>query len=108
VHIEQFGIIGAPRPPDNVREAINLKVQAAQIALQKQNEVASAEADARKIIAAADGQAQANRKLTESITPQLIEWQRLAVQDRWINRWNGYMPTVEAGNNPMLFQVNPK
>jgi regulator of protease activity HflC (stomatin/prohibitin superfamily) len=69
VHIEQFGIIGAPRPPDNVREAINLKVQAAQIALQKQNEVASAEADARKIIAAADGQAQANRKLTESITP---------------------------------------
>jgi len=102
VSIEQFGIIGAPRPPQGVINAINLKVQAQQIALQKQNEVMQAEADAKKQIATAQGQAESNRVLTQSITPQLVEWQKLAVTDRWISRWNGSMPQVSTGAQPGL------
>jgi len=119
VNIQQFGIIGAPRPPQQVIDSINLKVQAAQIALQKQNEVLQAEADAKKKVAEAEGQAksaiaiangeaEANRIRSASINPQIIEWQKLMVTDRWIARWNGQVPQVNAGGNPpgMLLNLN--
>lgn len=108
VIIDQFGLIGAPEPPESVRESINMKIQATQIALQKQNEILQSEAEAKKMIAVAQGQAEANRLLTQSISPQLVEWQRLAVADRWINRWNGGMPYYYTGNIPggsALFNV---
>lgn len=100
VKIEQFGFIGAPRPPQQVIESINAKVQASQLALQKQNEVASAEADARKEVARADGeakatltraesQAKANRILSESLTPNLIEYRK-------IDKWDGKLPTYSG------------
>jgi regulator of protease activity HflC (stomatin/prohibitin superfamily) len=109
VEIDQFGLIGAPRPPQSVIDSINAKVQAQQIALQKEMEVKQAEADAQKVVARAQGQAQANELLTKSITPQLIQWQQLSVTDRWINRWNGKMPDVNAGQLPgMLLNINPK
>ena len=53
VQIEQFGFIGAPRPPDNVINAINQKAQAQQLALQKQMELQQVQADANKKLAEA-------------------------------------------------------
>lgn len=102
VNIEQFGIIGAPRPPAGVIQAINMKVQASQIALQKQNEVLQAEAEARKTVAEAEGfarsttvkaeaQARANERLAASITPALIEYRKL-------EKWNGILPSVTGAN----------
>jgi regulator of protease activity HflC (stomatin/prohibitin superfamily) len=75
VHTEQFGIIGAPRPPQVVLEQINQKNQAQQIALQKQMELqqvqaetsmAAAEGQAKAQIAAANGDAEANRITSRS------------------------------------------
>lgn len=108
---DQFGIIGAPRPPAAVVENINLKVQAVQIAQQKQNEVAQAEADARKRVADAEGYAKAtlvradadataNRTLAESITVNLLELKRL-------EKWNGRLPAVTSGAVPFI-TVGPK
>lgn len=106
VKIEQFGIVGAPRPPAAVISAINMKVQATQIALQKQNEVMQAEADAQKRVAQAEGEAAANRAVAQSITPTMLEWRKLDIQDRWINRWDGKRPSVESGTgNGMMFQI---
>lgn len=101
VNIDQFGIIGAPRPPQVVVDAINAKVHATQLAIQKQNELVQAQADAAKVVAAAEGQAQArlktaeaeataNRKIAESITPTLVEYQRT-------QKWNGALPQVTGG-----------
>jgi len=59
VVIDQFGFIGSPRPPQSVIDAINAKVQAQQIAVQKQNELVQSQADAAKLVAAAEGQAKA-------------------------------------------------
>lgn len=106
VIIGQFGIIGAPRPPPSVLASINLKVQAVQIAQQKQNEVVQAEADARKAVAVADGeakailsvataQAQANRLLNESLTGNLIQYKQL-------EKWNGVLPQVSGGATPFI------
>jgi len=104
--IDNVGIMGAPRPPQNVVEAINAKVQAAQIALQKQNEVAQAEADAKKQVAEAQGQAdanvvqakgdsEANKLRQQSLTPGLI-------QLKVIEKWNGVLPTVQAGSGSII------
>jgi regulator of protease activity HflC (stomatin/prohibitin superfamily) len=120
VVIDQFGFIGSPRPPQSVIDAINAKVQAQQIAVQKQNELVQAQADAAKLVAAAEGQAKAqiavangeaesNRVRAASISPNIIEWQKLAVTDRWIVKWNGQVPTVQTGaNGPgMLLDIKP-
>ncbi len=121
VVIEQFGFIGSPRPPESVVAAINAAQQAKYIAQQKQNELLQSQADAAKQVAAAEGQAksqiaiaqgeaESNRLRAASISPQIIEWQKLAVTDRWIARWNGSMPQVEAGGQMpgMLLNVNPQ
>jgi regulator of protease activity HflC (stomatin/prohibitin superfamily) len=99
VKIDQLGFIGAPRPPQVVLDAINNKVRAQQIALQKQNEVAQAQADALSAVARANGQAAANKALTESLSPNLIEWQRVQNEHDAIWRWNGVRPTTEVNGN---------
>jgi len=104
VVIQQFGIIGAPRPPDAVLQAINLKISATQLAIQKQNELVQAEADAKKVIAKADGDAKANERLAQSITPQLLQWTALEIQRMSIAKWNGALPTYNAGSLPFVMQ----
>lgn len=106
VVLDQFGIIGAPRPPQSVVDSIGLKVKAQQIALQKQIEITQAEAEANKAVATANGYARSltikaeadasyNRKVAESLTPNLI-------QSQAIKAWNGTMPTVTGGSVPFI------
>lgn len=108
VRIEQFGFIGAPRPPLSVIEAINMKAQAQQIALQKQMELQQVQADAAKIVAEADGaakaqisrangEAEANRIRNSSINENTLKMRALDNQTAAINRWNGQMPSVLNG-----------
>jgi len=93
------------RLPDNVRESINEKIKATQIALQKEQEVMQAEADAKKTVAKADGdskailmmakaQAQANELLSNSITATLVNYE-LA------KKWNG-VTTIYSGQGSVL------
>ncbi len=105
VELQQFGFIGAPRPPKSVIDAINMKVQATQIAIQKENEVRQAQADAAKVVAEAEGyakaletrsraDAEANRRIAESLTPQLVEgWK--------VQKWNGVLSQV-SGAVPLI------
>lgn len=112
VKLEQFGFIGAPRPPESVTESINATTKAAQLVLQKNNEVMQAEADAKKAVAEAEGQAnatlarakaqaQANRLLNESITPTLIEYRKL-------EKWNGQLPQVSSGSSGIILSLPQK
>jgi regulator of protease activity HflC (stomatin/prohibitin superfamily) len=129
VQIENFGIIGSPRPPQQIIESINAKVQAQQIALQKQTEVQQAQADAQKQIAEAQGNAKAhiaraegdaasrlkmaqaeaesNRALSSSLTPQLLEWRRLQIQADAVGKWNGERPQVEGAGSGLLLNITP-
>lgn len=102
----QFGFIGAPRPPKVVTDSINLAIQATQIAQQKQNELVQSQADAAKEVARAEGdakatitraqaQAQANKLLSESITPTLVNY-------RMLDKWNGVLPQVQSGPGMMI------
>lgn len=130
VHIDQFGLIGAPRPPQSVIDAINEKSRAEQVAIQKQIELTQVTADAAKQVAQAKGnadahiaqaigeagykvklaeaEANANRELNSSITPQLLEWRQLQIQENAVSKWDGVRPTVEGQGSGLLLQVNPK
>ena len=70
---------------------------AAQAAI-KQQTIINAEATALAIKIEAQGQAKANRKIAESITPALLRWQ-------WLVTWNGMVPTtlVSGGSDVSLF-----
>jgi len=110
VNIDQFGLIGAPRPPQPVIDAINEKSRAEQVAIQKQIELTQVEADAKKRVANADGEAQsilkvaqaqaeANRLLEQSINDNLVRY-------RAIDKWDGHRPQVEGANGGVLFNLN--
>jgi regulator of protease activity HflC (stomatin/prohibitin superfamily) len=112
-NLASFAFVGELGIPDNVRAAINSKIEATQKASQIENELRSAKAEAAKKIAEANGsgkaaaiqaqgdaeatlikakaEASANSMVSKSITPQLIEWKKA-------NSWNGELPQVMTGN----------
>lgn len=73
-------------------EAYNTAIQQKSIAQQnadKQVAITNAEAEAQKTSIAADAQAEANRKIAESLSDTLIEYQK-------IQKWDGKLPTVSG------------
>ena len=64
----------------------------------KQVAITKAEAEAQKTSIAADAQAEANRKIAESLSDTLIEYQK-------IQKWDGKLPTVSGGN--ALVSIDP-
>lgn len=103
VVIDQFDFIGQPRPPANIVNSINAKVQATQDAIRVENELRAIKAEAAKAVAKADGEAEANNKITKSLTPQLIQWKQLELQNYAIGKWNGTLPTMMTGNSAVPF-----
>lgn len=100
--IDKIYLIGSFRLPESVVTSLNTKIEATQRAIQRENEVREAEAEAKKQVAIARGQAdswllkadaeaKANRLKAASITASLIEY------EKW-TRWDGKMPTVTGGN----------
>lgn len=115
VHMEQLGFVGAMRLPENVVKALNQKIQAIQDAITAENQlrqtqaqaakdVARAEGDASANVARAKGEAEANRALVQSLTPNLMEWRRLILQQEAIAKWNGTLPvySLGAGTTPLI------
>jgi prohibitin 2 len=105
IMVKQF-TINELRAPPSVIEAINQKNVMQQQGLTAQNELQKnqfqAQGDsikaagrAKAILAEAEAQAKANRLLSESITPVLVQYEMS-------KRWNGQMPQVTGGAMPMI------
>lgn len=106
VGIQQFGLVGALRPPQALLEAVNAKTKAIQDSIRTENEVRAAQAEAKKRVAIAEGEAAANRALASSLDERLLSWERLKLQKAAIDKWNGQMPSVMGGEGSgMLFNV---
>lgn len=107
IDVENIYLIGAIRVPQSVITSINAKMEATQQAQQRQNEVATAKAEADKKIEAArgdaesirlraDAQAEANRKLSQSLSPALVQYTAL-------QKWDGVLPKITGGGSiPMV------
>jgi regulator of protease activity HflC (stomatin/prohibitin superfamily) len=106
VNIQQFGLIGALRPPQQLLEAVNAKTRAIQDSIRTENEIRSAQAEAKKRVAIAEGEAAANRALLLSLDTKLFEWEKLKLQHEAIQKWNGVSPSVMgSGGGGMLFNI---
>jgi regulator of protease activity HflC (stomatin/prohibitin superfamily) len=92
IKIDKIYMIGSFRLPENVKQALDSKIQATQDAMRVQNEVMQAKAEKEKAIVVAEGQARANKLISDSITPNLI---RL----KTIEKWNGALPLVGGAGN---------
>ena len=103
--VKQF-TINEVRAPAEVMAAINTKNVMQQQALTAQNELQknryNAQGDsirasgrAKAILTEAQAQAEANRLLSASITPTLVQYEMT-------KKWNGQMPTVTGGATPLL------
>ena len=108
VTIEQLGFIGKLRPPTEITTAITAKLKANQDALRVENELRQSTAEAAKAVAKARGEAEANELLAKSLTPVLMEWQKLAVTKEAIAKWDGKRPQVEGVNSGgLLLNISP-
>ncbi len=122
VNIDQFGLIGAPRPPEKVVTAINDKATAEQDAQRKvielqqfqadaNKKVVEAEGNAKAAIANAQGEAEANRIRSASINDNILKLRALENQAKLIDKLQpGVLPSTlvtSGGNNVpnLLFQV---
>jgi regulator of protease activity HflC (stomatin/prohibitin superfamily) len=63
-----------------------------------ESKVISAKAEAAAILTRAESQAKANKLLDESITPTILEFNK-------INRWNGKLPTTTLGNQGSIINL---
>jgi len=109
INIESIYLVSDLRLPPNVIESINLKIAATQKAEQRNNEIATAEAQAKVLEAEANGraksllleaqaQAEANRLLTQSMSEVLVHY-------RAIEKWNGELPKI-SGSAGTLIQAD--
>lgn len=99
--IERLEWYGDMALPETVLVALNAKIEANQKAAQRDNEVKTAEAQARIDVAKAQGAADAsriraqgvadaNKLVASSLTAELIEWQK-------VNKWKGDVPQITGG-----------
>lgn len=108
IKLNDIYLLGNIVVPESVTVALNNKIKALQEAEQRENEIRSAEAQAKKEIAKAEGEAQSmltkaraeaesNRIISNSLTPTLVEYQK-------IKQWNGVLPQVQ-GNGASIVNL---
>jgi regulator of protease activity HflC (stomatin/prohibitin superfamily) len=107
--VENVYAIGAFTVPGNISSSINKKVEAQQIAQQKENELQQSEADAAKARAVAQGEKDAEVLRAEGKAQALnIEGEALRKNPgiselRAIEKWNGQLPTfIGSGATPFV------
>jgi regulator of protease activity HflC (stomatin/prohibitin superfamily) len=81
--------------PDAIVRAIDAKNKAVQEAMQVENELKVAEAQAKKLIIQAEAEKRANELKQQALTPLLI-------QQQFIEKWDGRTPLY--GNAPVMFK----
>lgn len=82
--------------PQTIVDAVDLKNKAIQQAMQVENEVKVAEAQAKKLIVAAEAEKKANELRQQALTPAIL-------QKMWIEKWDGTVPTVMTDGNSNTF-----
>jgi len=104
--IEKIYLIGSIRIPESVKQSLDSKVKATQDAQKIENDVRATKAEAEKAVAKAEGeakalltvataQATANRLISQSITPVLVNYKA-------IEKWKGDLPQYTGGAIPFI------
>lgn len=123
IDVDKIYLIGSFDLPPSVMGAINSKIQASQNAVKVENEIATsraeaqktvveakaaaqrrvieAEANAKQITLNAESQAKANKILSESLTPEFVQYQAIL-------KWDGQLPQTNASNVLPFINIGKK
>ena len=104
--IDNVILLNELRLPDNIKLAIDRKIEAKQIAQQKKNELEQSKADAMKAIEQSRGEAEAMKIQADAEKYAFEQKQKvltkLLVQQQMIEKWDGKLPVY--GGVPALFK----
>ena len=92
-------------------DAIEAKQVAEQQALTAKNQLARIKVEAEQKIAQAQAEAESLRLQKQEITPEMLQLRSIEVQSKWIDKWNGVMPStsmMSSGTMPVYPMVNIK
>ena len=106
VQVTNLTVNGQMRLPQAIIDTMSAKIAATQSAIKVENQLRETQAEAKKKIAEAEGeatsitvraaaQAKANQILAASITPTLVEYER-------VQKWDGKLPQVSGGATPFV------
>jgi regulator of protease activity HflC (stomatin/prohibitin superfamily) len=110
IAVQDVSLLGPLRLPPDIQKSINEQFAAQQAAQTAEANRRKVEAEAASNVAKAKGEAlvtieqaraeaESNRLRAASITPQLLELERLRVDRARIEKWNGQQaPTIQAPN----------
>ena len=120
--VDKIYAVGQFKLPQKVVVAIDAKIEATQRALQRENEIKEAEAEAAKknaivkgeseaivirakaeaeaVLVRADAEAKANALRAASLTPTLLQYES-------IKKWSGNLPQATGGASMPIFHINP-
>lgn len=106
VQVSGMNLIGAIRVPENLKNAINARVQSIQDAIKSENDLRKMKAEAAKAVAQAEGEAASMRAKSASITPQFMELKKLEIEAERVHKWDGKLPvTMLGGGTNTLFNL---
>jgi len=106
--IDNLSFLGVVEFPETIKSAIDAKMAATQKAQQRDNEIATAQASAAIQVTQAKGEADSNRILAASISPEILKLKELQNQEKFIEALStgkATMPTtyVAGGSNSQTF-----
>jgi regulator of protease activity HflC (stomatin/prohibitin superfamily) len=97
--IDNVSLLSDIRFPPEVEQAIVAKIQATQEAMQRENEVAKAKADAEIKVLNARAEAQAIQMKQQSITPTMVQYEA-------VMKWDGKLPEYMMGSSVPFININ--
>jgi prohibitin 2 len=97
ISVDAVSITDFSFSPDFTK-AIEEKVTASQLALKAQRDLERIKTEAQQKIESAKAEAEALRLQKEQVTQVLIELRKIEVQRLAIDKWDGHLPTVVAGD----------
>lgn len=95
IGVDSISLVGNFKLPEAVTTALNSKIKATQDSQTAQNRVATAKADADSAREVARGIADANKLKASSLTPMLVEWEK-------IQKWDGALPQFSGSGTPLI------
>ena len=90
------------RLPLQLMDSIMKKNQMEEESRRAELEVKKARAEAEVAVAKAEGTAKAQLALAKSITPEMIKWKQLEIEEQATAKWDGKLPTTNAGVVPFI------
>jgi len=108
IHIDNLYFTNGIEIPSSVKSRINAKIEATQLAQQKENELQATQADVEKQVAVEEGKARsriieaesrarANTILSNSLTANVLRFKELENDVLWMEAWDGKVPVTVLG-----------